>query len=397
MPKIICKCGYLSNKNNKRSGYIEYIAKRDGTTMNNIKQIENYISYIAERPRVFKEGTHGLFSSNDEIPNLSKVKEEIKHHEGNIWTAIISLTREDAYRLGYDTIDSWRNVINANHIKLSNELKIHPNNFRWYAAFHDEKHHPHIHLVMYSTNSDEGYLSKQSINSIRSAFARDIFHDELLHIYQKQILIRDSLKLVTKEQIKNRIININQNIKSNKRIDELLISISNKLKDAKGKKTYAYIPKSIKHLVDECVIELSKDSTVSKLLDSWYEQKREIHSTYSNQEIEIRNLSDLQEFKSIKNTIIKLSQEINYEHQEIFHVSNGDITEVSDNTISTHTSEYNSDYSYSDKIDLSIKLIQQVSKMFHSSMIHECRNYQVDQKLIKEIMQIKIKLGMEKF
>ena len=57
---------------------------------------------------------------------------------------------------------------------------------RWYAAFHDKKTNPHVHIIVYSANEREGFLTNRGIEKIRGGFANDIYQDELHHLYQRQ-------------------------------------------------------------------------------------------------------------------------------------------------------------------------------------------------------------------
>ena len=70
--------------------------------------------------------------------------------QSNIWTHIISLHREDAARLGYDSAEDWMNLLRSKRNMIAKQMRIKPENFRWYAAFHDAGHHPHVHMMAYS-------------------------------------------------------------------------------------------------------------------------------------------------------------------------------------------------------------------------------------------------------
>lgn len=461
MPKIIMKCGYMKQGSKDRSGFVEYIAKRDGviklldsskdkpaTTKqkeliqklvkvfpaskkselyqiyeenqtlgsasglithleedhySELLEVEQYVSYIAQRPRVVKEGSHGLFSDEDNV-NLEKVKSTIKDHQGNIWTTIVSLKREDAHRLDFDNVSSWKALLQAKRNELAKELRIDPKNFHWYGAFHDEAHHPHVHIVMYSDDIKEGYLTDKSINNIRKTLGKEIFHDELVHIYQRQTELRDELKLVSKEKVQNRIQEINQGIASNQKVDSLLMELSKKLETTQGKKLYGYLPKNIKSIVDEIIDELSNDPSVQKLFDAWYEQKREIHSMYSNQEVEIRHLSDLQEFKSIKNAIIHLAEtiqikdEMQTETKATKEIERQPVTVKQKITEDVKTARIIKTEEASTEVSIdmsgSVRLLYHLSRIFESSMQKQCKNYDVDSKLLLEIKKKKIALGM---
>ena len=477
MARIIAKFGYMKPNKRNRSGFVEYIAKRDGVIKNihtfahkpvsskqaqliekllakfpqtteselytkhqecqtigsasellthieessleELSNIHEYVQYIAQRPRVFKEGTHGLFSIHDEPLILEQVKTEVQNHPANIWTAIISLKREDASRLGYDDLKQWKSLVRSKQHDLAKHLKIDPDNFKWYGAFHDESHHPHIHLVMYAKDGKQGYLNQASMNAIRSSFAREIFKDDLLHIYQKQTQARDDLKLASKEYIQEQIQSINQNFQANPRIEEKLVLLSKVLETIKGKHQYGYLQKPIKQIVDEIVNEVSVEPNIQKLFDLWHQQRQEVLNTYSSKKEEIRNLSDLNEFKPIKNMVIQLAKEIILTHDPHVEITKPSDTVKNDNTVQAPPQDYNKEESNAettkhiryktvnkdiesnrqeDKETLfpvlsSIKLLYQVSKLFESSMIQRAHKYQVDHKLILKIRKQKIALG----
>ena len=139
-------------------------------------QSEQYMKYIATRPRAERLGSHGLFSDDDTV-SLDKAMTELKNYTGNVWTHIISLKREDAVRLGYDNASTWRDLLRANRNQIADAMKIHPNDFRWYAAFHDEGDHPHIHMMAWSAKAGQAYLSKDGIRQIKSTLTNHIFQN----------------------------------------------------------------------------------------------------------------------------------------------------------------------------------------------------------------------------
>ena len=130
---------------------------------------------MAKRPGAERRGSHGLFNDSDAPIDLNAVADEVANRPGNVWTHVVSLRREDAVRLGYTNSDMWRGLVKR-HIKdIADAQKIPLANLKWYAAFHNTTHHPHIHLLVYSTNPKQGYLTKEGIEKIRSKFANDIF------------------------------------------------------------------------------------------------------------------------------------------------------------------------------------------------------------------------------
>lgn len=160
---------------------------------------QNFVGYMAMRPGVEKRGAHGLFNESEQPIILDRVANEIANHPGIVWSHVISLRREDAVRLGYDNSERWRELVMRHINDIAEQTKIPLCNVKWYAAFHDTTHHPHIHLIVYSKNPKQGFLTKQGINKIRSIFANDIFFDDLQSIYQEQTVKRDELKAESKK------------------------------------------------------------------------------------------------------------------------------------------------------------------------------------------------------
>lgn len=284
---------------------------------------KSYANYIATRPRAERFGSHGLFTDDGVQVQLSKVTEELDKHKGNIWTAIISIRREDAERLGFNTGTRWRDMLRTQTEALAKNLKIPMENLRWYAAFHNESHHPHVHLIAYSTVENEGYLTQKGVENLRSSFAKDIFQQDLLCIYEKQTEHRDKLRAEARDIVEDLVSNINCEIYVNASIQHKLLELADRLSKTKGKKVYGYLKLDVKAIVDSIVDELSNDDRIKKLYDLWYEQKENTIRTYTDEMPERIPLAQNKEFKSIKNAIIKEALKL---------IPNEDEAEESENT-----------------------------------------------------------------
>ena len=311
-PQSIHSIEYLTYKESPtRANASEYITSTLEDNLPHIVDSPTYADYIATRPRAERIGSHGLFSSGDEPIVLSKVSEELNNHQGNVWVFIASLKREDAERLGFDNASRWKDMIGSHVAQMASSMKIAPKNLKWYAAFHNEGHHPHVHIMVYSTNPKEGYLNVYGIDKMRSAFAKDIFAQDLESIYEDQTELRQRLKEIANELIKEILERADgQNFESDS-IEQKLVLLAEKLKKTKGKKVYGYLSKDIKDLVDSIVDELAKDETISDLYDLWYEKKYEILGMYSSRRPPKIPLSENKEFRSIKNSIINEAKHIN--------------------------------------------------------------------------------------
>lgn len=265
---------------------------------------EVYVNYIATRPRAERLGTHGLFSDDDAPLVLSKVAEEVGRHAGNVWMPIISLRREDAARLGYDNAAAWMALLRKQRNMLAEQMKIAPENLRWYAAFHNEGHHPHCHMIVYSSDPREGYVTKPAIEKMRSGLAREIFQQDLIQIYSEQTVRRIELAGKSREALKEIIGRMSSGTCENENIEILLTHLAERLKHTSGKKQYGYLKAPLKAIVDQIVDELAKDERVAEAYAKWCELRNEVQRTYKDKLPDPLPLSQQKEFKSIKNMVI---------------------------------------------------------------------------------------------
>lgn len=277
---------------------------------------EKYISYIAQRPRVEKISSHGLFTDGGVPIVLSDVQKEVAESKSNAWTHIISLKREDAERLGYNNAKAWMNLIRSQRNMIAENMKIAPENFRWYAAFHNEGHHPHIHMIAYSTKPNEAYLTEKGIENIKSNLAKVIFRQDLISIYQKQTEHRDRLRAEARDIVEDLVSKINSEIYISASIQHKLLELADRLSKTKGKKVYGYLKPDVKAIVDSIVDELANDNRIKKLYDLWYEQKENTIRTYTDEIPDRIPLAQNKEFKSIKNAIIKEALKLNITEDE---------------------------------------------------------------------------------
>ena len=294
---------YLNNPTRGNAqDYIEqvqelYIEKMDG--------VENRIDYIANRPGVQKYGDHGLWDANGKVEVLSRVIDEVANHDGIVWTPVVSIRREDAERLGYTDAENWRALVNASVTDIARAYKIRPENLRWYAACHQKEKHVHIHMVIYSVNPKEGYLNKHGIQDIKSSFARKIFEQDKIAIYEKQTAIRDTLKGNAAELMSRLISEMQNGTIQNEKISALVTELAQRLQNTSGKKVYGYLPATSKRLVDAIVDELATDPRVAEAYKLWYELREEICRDYNEKLPERVPLSQQKEFKPVRNMVIR--------------------------------------------------------------------------------------------
>ena len=282
----------------------QFISKSIEENLDKIDKKENYVGYIAMRPRVEKTGQHGLFSMSDAPIDLETVAKEVAEHKGVVWTTILSLRREDAARLGYDNATAWKNMLRSKSEDLAKAMGIPLVDLKWYAAFHNEGHHPHVHLISYSTGKHP-YMREKDLKKLKSIFANEIFKDDLYHVFVEQTNYRDELRTMGRDKAEELIEKIQNGDYENETVELMLKSLMDELKDYTGKKVYGYLPKKAKNLVNGIVDEITKDERIARLYELWYEQKDKIVRTYQDGRAERLPLSRNEEFKSIRNAVVK--------------------------------------------------------------------------------------------
>ena len=275
-----------------------------------VQGMEGYAKYIALRPRAERLGEHGLFGDDDNV-DLSRVMDELDHYTGNVWTHIISLHREDAERLGYNHAEAWRNLLRAHRNDIAAAMKIPPEDFRWYAAFHDEGNHPHVHMMAWSAKPNQAYLSKDGIRQIKSTLTNQIFRQELLHVYEQKSKSRDELVAEARKAMLELAKAMQEMTCIHPEAEQMIWNLSRQLSQVGGKKTYGYLPKPMKKLVDEIVDQMARLPTVDACYQTWWELQCQVEDYYSEAEKRIRPpLSQQKEFRQIKNAVIREAEHI---------------------------------------------------------------------------------------
>ena len=279
------------------------------TNWDAIHESEQYMKYIATRPRAERIGTHGLFG-DEETVSLGKAMEELENYTGNVWTHIISLKREDAARLGFDNAAAWRNLIRVHRNDIAAAMKIPPGDFRWYAAFHDEGEHPHIHMMAWSAKTGQAYLSKEGICQIKSKLTNDIFRNEMLHLYEQKSDSRDELVRESRRAMLELVHAMQDGVCDHPDAERLVLELAAQLGTVKGKKSYGYLPKRLKNLVDEIVDGMEQLPVVSKCYEKWMMLQGKVDSYYHDKPQERIPLSQQKEFRQIKNAVIQEAERL---------------------------------------------------------------------------------------
>ena len=303
MRGLIQKSGYIQPGSGGEQ-YVRYIATRDGVERIESGAGSGYLEYMAERPR-----SHGLFSA-DGAADLAEMMKEISSHDAPVWTFIYSLRREDAARLGYETGESWRRLLLAHQTELAAAMKIPPGDFRWCAAFHDEKHHPHIHMMVWSADPKQGFLTEKGIEKMRSQLSNEIFRDELLSLYQQKDLSYSQVRDAATEAMGRLIREMETGLCHNPVIAEQMETLAGMMEDHKGKKVYGYLKKPVKMQVDAIVDELANVPEVAECYEQWNQFRDELEHYYKDTPREHLTLSQQKEFKAIQNMVIRKAERL---------------------------------------------------------------------------------------
>lgn len=282
--------------------FLDAFIERNADRIDGVKKL---VQYYGERPGVEKFGKHGLFSQTDDKIDIDKIADEVSNHEGILWTHVISLRREDAERLGYNNAESWKELVRRNVLQIAEAHKIEPSKLQWYGAFHNTTHHPHIHLMVYSKDTKQGYLTNKGIENMRGVFAKDIFRNEMYYAFTLETQMRDEVRAETKKRIDELMKSAEALSPASEEIQNLYIRLISQLTNYKGKKMYGYLPKNIKQTVDAIVAEFAKDERIAELYAEWNKANREKLSLYYDKKKTDIPLEDNKEFRSIKNAVIR--------------------------------------------------------------------------------------------
>ena len=371
-------------KSPTRGAASEFITRAIEDNLDQIAKKENYVDYIAKRPRAQRFGSHGLFTGSDDALVLAKVQKEIANHSGTVWLPIISLRREDATRLGFDDAEKWRTLLSAYSVEMAQAMKIPLDQFRWYAAFHDEGTHPHVHMVCYSADGKSGFLTENGIEKIKSGLAKQIFQQDLTEIYSKQTQRRDSLNQDTQKVLRQLLQQMQDGTLSNERIEQLMLELARQLRNTSGKKQYGYLKPQLKSIVDEIVDELERDERVAAAYNLWYEMREEVLRTYKDDLPERIPLSQQKEFKRIKNIVIQEAVNLGTQLEQ---------ETLASMTPGTPAGQKNENHSSALLFHSVTKLLHHMSRIFQEQPQPFTPVYHTDRKLLQKLREKKIAHG----
>lgn len=389
MARLIQKSGYI--KNGKATGYMEYVATRDGveiiqstepvtkkqeqfiqkllkdfpdakelfeysdylqtpnrgtasafiavaldTHLHEVESESGYMSYIAQRPRAEKHGGHGLFSEVD-TTDLKAAKAELKAHGGKVWTFIFSLRREDAERLGYNKAAAWRNLLKHESAAIAEAMRIQTDDFRWYAAYHDEGHHPHVHMMAWSDDPRMGHLTKKGIFAMRSKLTGTIFREELKDVYiRKESIYKRSIQ-TEQEKLLELTAQMEQRTCPDTGIEQMMLELSQQLPQLSGKHQYGYLPKPVKATVDAIVDRLAQLPEVAACYAQWNQVKDELVRFHNQNLRQHLPLSQQKEFRVLLNAVIREAENMPTRFSVVLHEEPPDLEETDTPEHPAHT------------------------------------------------------------
>ena len=390
MSKLIQKAGFLSPKRAGR--YMNYIATRDGVELLDENADSIYMRYIATRPRAEKHGEHGLFGAENGV-ELEKAMQELRTHEGNVWTIIYSLRREDAARLGYDNAASWRALLRSKQADFAEAMQIPPSQLRWYAAFHDEGEHPHIHMMLWSDDPKYGFLRKDKLLHLQSALTNMIYADELKEVYiKKDIAYKDVTEAAreTMRRIVDRLESVDNPPES---IQKKLLELALELRTVSGKKQYGYLKKPLKDKVDSIVDELEMLPEVAEYYAVWNDLRDTLEGYYKNRLRQHNPLSQQKEFRAIKNAVIQEAERLRFQLEESSVQTSANPMLATENTSSGTSSHAQLPTEY--LLNSTVRLFHQMGQIFRDNAAPPSNpmGIRVDSKRRKKLMQKRLAMG----
>ena len=379
------------------------------THMQNLQSENGYLRYIATRPGAEKHGTHGLFGREDNA-DLNAAMHDLTAHDGNVWTIIYSLHREDAERLGYNNAAAWRKLLVSQQNKFAEAFHIPASALHWYAAYHDADTHPHIHMMIWT--DQETVLKRDAVVKLRSVMTNSIFQEELENLYIRKDIAYKDVTEAAREVMHDLVDRMESVSEPPASIQEKLLELALELRMVGGKKQYGYLKKSLKDKVDEIVDELEKLPEVAAYYSVWNGLRDTLEGYYKNRPRQHNPLSQQKEFRAIKNAIIqeaeRLRQQMEQEQatseQEASQGEEPSAENTSTGTSTNPTLAYENTSSAASHsawlppeylLNSTIRLFHQMGQIFRNNAAPPSNpmGIRVDSKRRKKLMQKRLAMG----
>ena len=370
--------------------------------MQNLQSENGYLRYIATRPGAEKHGAHGLFGREDNA-NLTAAMHDLTSHDGNVWTIIYSLHREDAERLGYNNAAAWRKLLVSQQNKFAESFHVPASALHWYAAYHDADTHPHIHMMIWT--DQETVLKRDAVVKLRSAMTNSIFQAELENLYIRKDIAYKDVTEAAREVMHDLVDRMESVSEPPASIQQKLLELATELHTVSGKKQYGYLKKPLKDKVDEIVDELEKRPEVAAYYSVWNGLRDTLEGYYKNRPRQHNPLSQQKEFRAIKNAIIqeaerlrqqmeqKSSQDEEPSTEKTSTEASANPTLADENTSSptSHSVRLPSEY----LLNSTVRLFHQMGQIFRENAAPPSNpmGIRIDSKRRKKLMQKRLAMG----
>ena len=379
-----------------------FISAALDTHMQNLQSENGYLKYIATRPGAEKHGAHGLFGREDNA-NLSAAMHDLTAHDGNVWTIIYSLHREDAERLGYNNAVAWRKLLVSQQNKFAEAFHVPVSALHWYAAYHDADTHPHIHMMIWT--DQETVLKRDAVVKLRSAMTNSIFQAELENLYiRKDAAYKDVTEAAraVMHDLVDRMETVSELPVS---IQQKLLELATELRTVGGKKQYGYLKKPLKDKVDSIVDELEKLPEVAAYYSVWNGLRDTLEGYYKNRPRQHNPLSQQKEFRAIKNAIIQEAERLRQqmeqepsqdedpsaENTSTDAATNPTLADENTSSTASHDAQLPSEY----LLNSTIRLFHQMGQIFrdNAALPSNPMGIRIDSKRRKKLMQKRLAMG----
>ena len=379
------------------------------THMQNLQSENGYLRYIATRPGAEKHGAHGLFG-RQENTDLTAAMHDLTAHDGNVWTIIYSLHREDAERLGYNNASAWRKLLVSQQNKFAEAFHVPSDSLHWYAAYHDADTHPHIHMMVWT--DQETVLKRDAVVKLRSAMTNSIFQAELENLYIRKDAAYKDVTEAARESMRQIVDQVEHIAEPPLSIQQKLLELANELASVSGKKQYGYLKKPLKELVDSIVDELETMPEVAAYYSVWNGLRDTLEGYYKNRPRQHNPLSQQKEFRAIKNAIIQEAERLRQQMEQTQTATEQDSSQDEEPSVENTSTDASANPTLADEntssaashharlpseylLNSTIRLFHQMGQIFRDNAAPPSNpmGIRIDSKRRKKLMQKRLAMG----
>lgn len=358
--------------------------------MQNLQSNDSYLRYSATRPGAEKHGGHGLFGA-DETIGLNETAKALTEHDGNVWTIIYSLHREDAERLGYNNADAWRKLLISQQSKFAEAFHVPISELHWYAAYHDTDTHPHIHMMVWA--DQKTMLKRESVVKLRSAMTNSIFRAELENLYIRKDIAYKDVTEAAREVMREIIAQIDAIKAPSQSLQQMMLELAKELRTVAGRKQYGYLKQPLKEKVDCIVDNLEKLPEVAAYYAVWNSLRDTLEGYYKSTPREHHPLSQQKEFRAIKNAIIQEAEQLRLQMEKASAQASANEMFQKENSSSeaARAAQLHSD----DLLSSTVRLFYHMSRIFRDNAAPPGNpmGIRIDSKRRKKLMEKRLAMG----